>query len=726
MKEILFIGNESYAGVTNSTIEECFEYLNSQIEIGIDIETSRKFPLGMYPDNRKEDVYRAGLDPYLSRIIMLQLGTLERIFVIDTRITDISPLFPLFENKNRIWVGQNLKFEAKHLRLNYGINFYKIWDVMLVEQNLTNGLQLGYSLAKISERYLGIRNVEDMDLFNQEEFEDESLDKSIRMGFISIGNTPFSIEQITYGAGDIEYPLRIKKIQEKGLRGYNPVIVNELENSFCLVLADIELNGISFSQEQWLKVYGDNIPIYEKRLAKLNKWIENKHPLFAKPATLFEPAEGCKILWSSSDQVIEFLKYLRICPKEKSKQTKQMEWTAGAKALTKLLDSDYKEKYSRNEETDIVEIKDFILNYLLLNKSAQAITTFGEDWLKYIHPITGRIHTSFRQILNTGRISSSNPNIQNIPANKEYRKAFIPSEGNKFINADYASQESRILADVSGDPDMLSFFNDGHPIFKDDFHSFVGTKMFSIIRNEPELIILKSTHPKERQTAKSINFKICYGGTAYTLKDDFGVVEEVAQEFIDGFFASFPTLKENFESAMESALKLGYIEIDPFTKRRWFCKDFQRMKTLNKQAWDCYPKDYSKLSPGKKEEVKRILKIEHPELKDLWSEYFSLKGKLERNALNYRIQGRAGSQTKKAGILFREYQLENNLQNKIWLVSLIHDEALVETIPELAQEAKKLLETSMINGAQTYCEKVKMDAIGFEVDYWHHEDEVKL
>ena len=238
MEEILFIGNNKYDGISNSTIEECFDYLSSQMEVGIDIETSRKYPIGTYPDSKKEDIYKAGLDPYLSKIIMLQLGTPEKIFVIDTRVVDISKLIPLFDSKDRVWVGQNLKFEAKHLRLNYGINFHKIWDVMLVEQNLTNGLDLGYSLAKISERYLGVKNIEDIDLFNQDDFEDENLDKSIRLGFVNIGDTPFSREQITYGAGDIRYPLKIRKEQEKGKNGYNPVVVNELENDFCLVLAD--------------------------------------------------------------------------------------------------------------------------------------------------------------------------------------------------------------------------------------------------------------------------------------------------------------------------------------------------------------------------------------------------------------------------------------------------------------------------------------------------------
>ena len=722
ISEILFIGNNEYEGIKNSTIQECYDYCFLQNELSVDIETTRKYPIGTYPDwDRKNHVYLAGLDPHLSKIVMLQIGTLEKIFVIDVRVIDITSLIPLFSNKEITFIGQNLKFEAKHLRHNYGINFYKIWDVMLVEQNLTNGMDLGYSLAKISERYLGIKNVNDIDLFNQEDGDEEVIDKSIRLEFLTIGDAPFTKEQVTYGAGDIEYPLRIKKIQEQGINGYNPTEVHKLENDFCLVLADIELNGVSFSKKQWLQTYSNNVPVYEKRLKKLNTWIEQKHPKFSEPATLFEESKGCRILWSSPDQVIEFLKYLKICPKEKSKQTKRMEWTAGAKALTKLLNSDYKKKYGDNEETEINSVEDFILNYLLLNKSAQSITTFGEDWLKYIHPITGRIHTSFRQILSTGRISSNNPNIQNIPGDVEYRKAFIPSLGNKFINSDFAAQEVRILSEVSKDPSMLSFFNDGHPIFKDDFHCFVASKMFSVIRNEPDLIVTKKTHPKERQDAKAISFKISYGGSAYTLKDDFGVVEEVAQKFIDGFFEAFPSLKRNFEEAMATAMKLGYIEIDNITKRRWFFKDFKKMKSLNDKAWSLYPENYSKLTKEKKELVKKELKETHPELKDIWSEYFSLKGKLERNALNYRIQGLAGSQTKRAGVLFREHQLKNNLQNTTWLVSLIHDEALSETIPEYAEKAKILLENCMVNGAQEYCKNVKMAAEGFIVDWWHHD-----
>ena len=146
--KIWFIGpvNENYSDkVQYSTIQECYAYLSNQMEIGEDIETSYKFPKNTY---KNENVYEPGLDPYLSRVVMLQLGTKEHIYVIDTRTVDITPLLPLWENKDRLWIGHNLKFEAKHLLHNYNILHHKIYDTMLVEQIQTNGLQLGYSLEK--------------------------------------------------------------------------------------------------------------------------------------------------------------------------------------------------------------------------------------------------------------------------------------------------------------------------------------------------------------------------------------------------------------------------------------------------------------------------------------------------------------------------------------------------------------------------------------------------
>lgn len=499
---INFIADYEVEGLKKSTIQECLDYCSNKKELGIDIETSSCVV------NQKDDVYKGGLDPFLSSVIMLQLGDENEQFVIDTRCTDVSSLLPLLNSKEIVWVGANLKFEAKHLSHQYKVIFNKIWDCMLVEQNLTNGLELGYSLAKMSERYLGIKPVQTVDLFTVQDEEDVFIDKSTRMEFINIGDKKFTFDQISYGANDIIYPLQIKKMQEQGRNGYNPTKLHELENEFCLVLADIELKGITFDKEKWVKVAETKKLVYESRLKKLNDYIEVNHLNYCTLPDLFNTEKKCNIQWTSSQQVVELFKEIGFCPKEKSKETGKLEYTVGAKALSKLLTSKYKELFMKDIETSIITQEDLILNFLLFKKAEQAITTFGKDFLKYVHPVTGKLHSTYKQILNTGRISSRNPNLQNIPADKEYRECFIAGDNNILINSDYNSQESRILAEVSGDPAMLSFFNDGHPIFGEDYHSFTATKMFSLLRGEPDLVISKETHREERDAAKAISFKI--------------------------------------------------------------------------------------------------------------------------------------------------------------------------------------------------------------------------
>mgnify|MGYP003402977058 CR=1 FL=1 len=501
---IYFIGNSKYEN--KATLQECFDYCKTKEELSIDIETSRLYKTGTYDESE----YKAGLDPYLTKICMLQIGDKENQYVIDVRVVDIKPLLPLF-SMDILFIGHNLKFEYVHIKHNYGVMLNRIYDTMIAEQIMFNGLAkskdnpdgLRFSLEALCGRYLGIKK-QAYDLFNQDE-DEESIDKSIRLGFINIGDRDFTEDEIKYGAKDIEYPMSIKEKQEK--HKYFPYECLKLEFSFLKVLGDIELKGIAFDKEKWLQTYKSKIPIYESRLKKLNTYIEQNHKKFCKIPDLFNTEQGCDILWSSPDQVIQFLKYLGICPKEKSKQTKKLEYTCGAKSVLKILPRNLKDIYEKDEDVDITDVDTFLTNYLLWNKSKQCCTTFGEEWLKSIHPITGRVHTSYTQILNTGRISSRSPNLQNLPSDEAYRQCFITEKGFKFLNCDFASQEGRIAAEVSGDQKMLDFFNLGHPVFKDDIHSFVGTMMFSLLRNDPNLVILKKTHPEERQIAKVIGFK---------------------------------------------------------------------------------------------------------------------------------------------------------------------------------------------------------------------------
>src|SRR6478609_8677854 len=240
--------------ITYCTIEEAYEYLKDKMEIGIDIETTRKYPKGTY----SEEVYIPGLDPYVSKIVMLQIGTLERVYVIDVRCTNISVLLPLFEDRDRLWVGMNLKFECRHLGVNYGIRFYNIWDVMLVELNLYNGLPIGFSLEAMSKRYLDSKSVQDVDLFSDFDEDEMYIDKSTRMQFSNIGDRLFTEKQILYGVGDIINPLKIRDFQRKGrIIGeeiYSPVFLHGLENKFCIFLAEMENRGIPFNPDKWVKV----------------------------------------------------------------------------------------------------------------------------------------------------------------------------------------------------------------------------------------------------------------------------------------------------------------------------------------------------------------------------------------------------------------------------------------------------------------------------------------
>jgi len=712
---IYFIGNSEYKN--KATLQECFDYCKDKKELGLDIETMAAFKKGTYDESE----YKGGLDPYLSKICMLQIGDEHNKYVIDTRVMDISILLPLF-TMDILFVGHYLKFEYMHIKHNYNVMIHKMYDTMLAEQIIYNGLGkskdnpngLIFSLEALCKRYLGIKKQE-LDLFNQDE-DEESIDKSIRLGFVNIGDRPFTIKEIEYGAKDIEYPILIKDKQQR--LSYFPKECLKLEFEFEKVLGDIELKGIGFNKELWIETYYKKLPIYEARHKKLNDYIEKNYLNFCTPIDLFNSKRTCAILWSSPDQVIKFLRFLEICPKEKSKQTKKLEWTCGAKSLLKIIPRNLKELYEKDEEIDITDVNSLLLNYLLWNKSSQCCTTFGKEWLKNIHPITGRIHTSYTQILNTGRISSRKPNLQNLPSDEAYRQCFIASEGNNFLNCDFSSQESRVLAEVSGDKKMIDFFNNGHPIHGSDFHCFTGTNMFSLLRDQPDLIITKKEYPEERQIAKTISFKVAYGGSAFTLKDDFGTSEEEAQLFIDNFLDAFPQLRSYFKKCEEDVLQRGFIIIDEITNRRWFSSDFHKIKELNDTIWSHFPKNYRKLSQDERKKAKEEVYKEHPEVKDMWSLYFTIQSSLKRTSLNYPIQGLSGSQTKKSAVLFRQHCIDNNIYDKLYLVNLIHDECSGEVNEDFAEEGLKILKSKMIEGANFFCKKVKMDAEGNINTHW--------
>lgn len=463
---IKFITNEKnleqykeYKKISYATLNECINYLKKIKEIGLDIETTRKYPKYKY----REDIYKPGLDPFVTNICMLQIGDDNKQFIIDVRNVDITPLKEILESEEYLKIGHNLKFEVKHLLHSYDIYVQNVWDTMICERVLYNGEKLGYSLEALMKRHLGYENHQNNTLFDsiEEDYEDEDfdvfdfidgkkeklyIDKSIRTQFIEIGDKPFTEDQILYGATDITAPLQLYNIQKEGryVNGelYKPDIGFKLENKFVPVIGRIELRGIKVNIDGWLELFEKNTKLYIEKKERLDKWVTDNYPRYSR-TDLFSEQE-CLVDWKSPAEVVKFARYLEFCPKEKSKQTGKMEYTVGAKAMFKLLSNKNKENFFAGNEINFEgknDIQAFILNFLLLKKTQQLTTTFGKEWLRYIHPVTGKVYSNFIQLMNTGRMSSTSINLQQVPNGDEWRGLFIPEKGNNLICTDYAAQE---------------------------------------------------------------------------------------------------------------------------------------------------------------------------------------------------------------------------------------------------------------------------------------------
>lgn len=652
-KNIYYIGPNNLFDLNTTTIQDCVEYLKNKALIAIDIETTMKFN-GKYGK-------REGLDPYLSNIVMFQVGDINRQYVIDYRYVDINPLKEILESNHIVKLGHNIKFEYKHILHNNGIKLNNVYDTMIVEQILFNGYSPKLGLKDLNEKYLGIE-----------------VEKATRLEFLTIGDKPFTKKQILYGAEDILYPLMIEKHQAEDIVRKDLSKCVSLEMLFLQVLGDIEYKGINFNTDIWENTYNNNKATYSTLEIELNKYILNsfKDTRFVdKQLNLFETGLKCSINWGSSKQVIDLFKYLEICPQEVSKSTKKLSYTVNAtvvKASLKTMNKDIPETYKH-----LLDI------YLRYKELEQCCTTFGIAFFKYINPITKRLHSNYKQILNTGRISSSNPNLQNIPSNDNFRRAFDAPKGYKIVNSDYSGQENICLANTSLDPDILNFYYEGHL----DMHSYNAQKIYPELQ-ELSLPEIKKQHPEKRQIAKSVSFALAYGGNGFTISNNLGVSPEEGENIYNAYFDAFPKLKLFFDESIKKSMNQGFIEIDPVTKRKFYFGDFDKLRE--------YKKDQD------------------------WKRYYSLKGKYERACLNYIIQGAAGSITKLAAIFFRKWLNDNNLNDYIFITNLIHDEINLEVLENYTEIAARNLEDCMQRAGEIWCKTIPLKADAVITDYWTH------
>lgn len=645
----------SLPDITLTTVQESLEYLNKLEWIGLDTETS-------------------GFDPYTTKLYTLQLGDNDVQYVIDLTTIDINEYKELLETKGLI--GHNLKFDLRFL-YHYRVIPTKVYDTFLGEKTSRLGIESHRcSLAACVLRHCGV-------ILSKEER--LNITGRLTEGFVK------------YSAYDVKYLHELKDKQEFLQLTDGTSVSIELDNKFVLVLAYIEYSGMKLDVEQWTAKINKVQTIADEAEAQLNQFIlDNKMEKFIdSQLDLFSSSTKVNVNWNSPSQVVEFFQALGV-------NTKVVE-----KGKTKdTIEANHLVKYS--SKYPIIEL------YLKFKGAQKDIGTYGQNWIDQINPVSGRIHTQFKQLMNTGRLSSGgksgdvkNFNFQNIPSDQETRSCFVAEEGNLLISCDYSSQESVVLVNQCLDPSLLEFYDRG----LSDMHSFIASKMFKEL-NGLSLDDIKSKHKDKRQQSKVIGFALAYGGSAKAISDQLQLTEQEGVDIYKKYFEAFPDLDRYYTEAKKFGIENGYVLLSSVTGKKCYVDYFEEFKAIeqelkNKEFWERYKQLKNSDTPTARE------------MKDKVSRYFRKKGDIERMSLNYRVQGESAEISKLAGIYFwQDYIIPNNLFGVVKLVNIIHDEYLVECPESIIEEACNAIQGAMEKSASKFCKRVKLGAEPAYAKYW--------
>jgi len=496
----------------------------------------------------------------------------------------------VYENPNIIKVGQNLKYDLQVLQ-NHGIELQgQIFDTMIAHYLLHPEMRHG--MDYLAEAYLHYQTIH--------------IDELIGTGKKQKSMADLSPEEVyAYACEDADITLRLKnlfapELEKEGLAD----LFWQIEMPLMPVLAYMERNGVCIDT----KGLKETSVLYSEEMQRIEEEI---YQLAGVHFNIASPKQVGEILFDQMKII------------NKPKKTKTGQYATTEEILISLK--------SKNP------IVGKILEYRGLKK---LLNTYIDALPLLINPDTGHIHTSFNQaVTTTGRLSSSNPNLQNIPVRdeqgKEVRKAFIPEEGQEFFCADYSQIELRIMAHLSGDENLIEAFNAGQ-----DIHAATAAKIFHKK--------LEEVSSDERRKAKTANFGIIYGISAFGLAERMDVSRTEAKELIDGYFLTYPGVKEYMEKSIAMARDKGYTET--IFRRR------------------CY-------------------------LPDINSNNANVRGNAERNAINSPIQGSAADIIKIAMIRVYQRMKEEKLRSK--MILQVHDELCFTVVPEEKERLQKIVVEEM-------------------------------
>ena len=497
---------------------------------------------------------------------------------------------PVFEKEGTLKVGQNIKYDMLVLG-NYGAEVRgPLFDTMVAHYVLQP--ELRHNMDYLAEIYLHYRTIHIEELIGPK----GKGQKNMR------DLAPEAIYK--YACEDADVTLKLKNILEKELDSSH--IFYHIEMPLVPVLAYMERNGVRVDTEA-LKQTSEHFT------ARMNQIEEEVHQLAGMDFNIASPKQVGEVLFDKLHIV------------EKAKKTKTGQYVTSEEVLESL----------RGKH----EIVGKILEHRGLKK---LLGTYIDALPLLINKETGKIHTSFNQTVTaTGRLSSSNPNLQNIPIRnedgKEIRKAFIPDDGCEFFSADYSQIELRIMAHLSGDTNMIEAFREG-----DDIHAATAAKVYKTSLNE--------VTREQRSKAKTANFGIIYGISVFGLAERMNVDRKEAKELIDGYFETYPQVKAYMDKSIATAREQGYIET-VFGRKRY--------------------------------------------LPDINSRNAVVRGYAERNAINAPIQGSAADIIKVAmARIYKRFQSES-IQSK--MILQVHDELNFSVLPEEKEKVQKIVIEEMEN-----------------------------
>lgn len=591
------------------------------------------------------DIESTGLDWLSDEILLFQVKHRDSIYIIDVRGVGYDVLKQLLQwTSGQTFVFHNAKFDLKFLAYRTGILLKNIYDTMIVEAVLNAGIGKPlYSLEELAEKYAGI-----------------FMNKEVRMAFVNYpADKPFTEAMLSYSAVDVLALEPIYLGQMEKVVETHQVDVANLENNLLPIVAKMEMDGIRLNKEQWLKVEAAAIERREELNTQLKTTIVD-FLLTLKVDNGFELARKV-VIPVSTKKLTKYLEEITdtqdlrgwLMTNFNTKSSHQM------KALLNLMQIKVKDTNEKTLEDFKGEpVIDLLLDIREVNKQ---IDSYGSNILSHIHPKTGKIHTEYLTVgTRTGRFSSNNPNMQNVPRMGGYRECFIPDEGYLFAIVDYSQQEYRLAGAVSGDKVIIKAYQEGS-----DMHTATAQKQTG----------KEKVTGEERGRGKTINFAVLYGSTEYGLKRNLQIPIDEAKDILKKFWEGYPRLDKFMKLAGDKILELGFSST-PLGRRRYNVAKPTFMNSYEFIKWQ-----------------ERVL----------------------REGRNHIIQGGGADVLKLAMI---EIERKNPFGDLLRLCLQVHDELVTQVHESIAEEGLKFIIDTMESVEQRFLGSIPAKADGKLREQW--------